>query len=86
MATQEERLTQVEQELNQFKTDTIRSYQNMALEVTWIKGLTEDTVKRLMLVDHRFNLVDQQLKDLHNKSDEQTVLLTKILAQLQEKS
>jgi len=43
-------------------------YQEMALQVTMSKGLTEDTVKRLMQlrvqVDKRYNSTDQQLAEV----------------------
>src|SRR5712691_533879 len=48
MPTQEERLTTVEYGLKQFKTETIKAYQEVALELTMVKGLCEDAVKRLM--------------------------------------
>src|SRR2546429_7263772 len=43
-------------------------YEEMALQVTMTKGLTEDAVKRLMQlrvqVDKRFNSTDQQLAEV----------------------
>jgi hypothetical protein len=47
MPTQEERLETVEYGLRQYKTETIKAYQEMAIEITMVKGLTEDVVKRL---------------------------------------
>ncbi|HLJ32492.1 MAG TPA: hypothetical protein VKU38_02525 [Ktedonobacteraceae bacterium] len=65
MPTAEERLTTLEFDFDQFKAETTTYYQEMALQVTMSKGLTEDAVKRLMQlrvqVDQRFNSVDQQL-------------------------
>lgn len=43
MATPEERLATLEQ----FRTETMRAYANMAYEVTILKGLGEDSIKRL---------------------------------------
>src|SRR5436305_15288221 len=68
MPTQEERLTTLEYNLDQFKAEATSYYQEIALQVTMSKGLTEDAVKRLMQlrvqVDKRFNSTDQQLAEV----------------------
>jgi len=68
MPTQEERLTTLEYHLDQFKAEATTYYQEMAMQVTMSKGLTEDAVKRLMQlrvqVDKRFNSTDQQLAEV----------------------
>ena len=68
MPTQEERLTTLEYYFDQFKAEATSYYQEMALQVTMTKGLTEDAVKRLMQlriqVDKRFNSTDQQLAEV----------------------
>lgn len=68
MPTQEERLTRLEFDFNQFKAETTTYYQEMAMQVTMSKGLTEDAVKRLMQlriqIDKRFTTVEQQLDEL----------------------
>ena len=68
MPTQEERLTTLEYDFDQFKAEATSYYQEMALQVTMTKGLTEDAVKRLMQlrvqVDKRFNSTDQQLTEV----------------------
>src|SRR5260221_7857981 len=65
MPTSDERLTTLEYNLDQFKAEAPTYYQEMAMQVTMSKGLTEDAVKRLMQlriqVDKRFNSTDQQL-------------------------
>jgi len=82
MSTQEERLETVEYNLRQFKTETIRAYQDMAFEMTMIKGLTEDTVKRLAklsdTMENRFERVDTRLDRVES-------MLAQILARLPEK-
>ena len=96
MPTQEERLETVEYGLKQFKTETIKAYSEMAIELTMVKGLTEDAVKRLALlktqIDQRFDTLNQQITDgkqdildLHVKFDQQKDLLLQILARLPEK-
>lgn len=68
MPAQEERLTRLELDFNQFKAETTSYYQEMAMQVTMSKGLTEDAVKRLMQlriqVDKRFTSTDQQLDEV----------------------
>ncbi|HEY4389172.1 MAG TPA: hypothetical protein VGN34_32395 [Ktedonobacteraceae bacterium] len=68
MSTYENRLQLVEYGLNQFKIETIQAYQDSAMELTMLKGLTEDAVKRLlalkMQIDQRFNAVDQQIAEV----------------------
>ncbi len=82
MPTQEERLETVEYGLRQFRTETIKVYQEVALELTMVKGLTEDAVKRLatikVQIDQRFDTLNQQMtdakqdvSDLHVKFDQQ---------------
>ncbi len=65
MPTQEERLGAVESGLKQFQTETVKAYHEMALEVTMMKGLTQDSVKRLInlerTMDERFNNVELRL-------------------------
>ena len=74
MPTQEERLTTLEFDLNQFKAEATTYYQEMAMQVTMSKGLTEDAVKRLMQlriqVDKRFTSTDQQLAEMKQDLNE----------------
>jgi hypothetical protein len=62
MPTQEERLDALENNLEHLKTDTIKAYGEMAMEITMVKGLTEDAVHRLAAlkdqIEHRFGRVD----------------------------
>ncbi len=80
MPTQEERLETVEYNLRQFKTETIKAYQDMAFEMTMIKGLTEDAIKRLAMlrdavekrfdaVDQRFSTIDQHFSTIDQRLD-----------------
>src|SRR5437588_11745184 len=68
MPTPEERLTTLEYDFDQFKAEPTTYYEEMAVQVTMSKGLTEDAVKRLMQlrvqVDKRFNSIDQQLVEV----------------------
>ncbi len=89
MSTQEERLETVEYNLRQFKTETLRAYQDMAFEMTMIKGLTEDTIKRLAklsdTMEKRFERVDTRLDRVDIRLDRVESILAQILARLPEK-
>ncbi len=65
MPTQEERLTILEYDLKQYKTETVKAYGEMAIEMIMVKGLTEDSVKRLASlktqIEQRFERVDMRL-------------------------
>ncbi|HYU71228.1 MAG TPA: hypothetical protein VEL31_00990, partial [Ktedonobacteraceae bacterium] len=53
--------------LRQFRTETIKACQEMAMEMAMVKGLTEDTIKRLATIkvqlDQRFDTLNQQITD-----------------------
>ena len=92
MPTQEERLTTVEYDLKQFKTETIKAYQEVALELTMVKGLCEDAVKRLMTLrtalDQHMTEVRQDVHQLQTQVEQRfnhtETLLIQILARLPE--
>ena len=96
MPTQEERLTILEYDLKQYKTETIKAYSEMAIEMTMVKGLTEDAVKRLAslrtqveqlseLVDTRLDAMDAHLVQMDTRLDKVENILSQILARLPEK-
>src|SRR5437588_8476657 len=68
MPTSDERLTILEYNFDQFKAEATTYYQEMAMQVTMTKELTEDAVKRLMQlriqVDKRFDSTSQQLIEM----------------------
>ena len=89
MPTQEERLTILEYDLKQYKTETIKAYGEMAIEMTMVKGLTEDAVKRLASlkteIEQRFVRVDTHLDAMDAHLDQMENMLAQILARLPEK-
>jgi flagellar capping protein FliD len=96
MPTQEERLTILEYDLKQYKTETVKAYGEMAIEMIMVKGLTEDTVKRLASlktqieqrferVDMRLDAMDAHLDSMDTRLDRVENLLAQILARLPEK-
>ena len=82
MPTPEERLTTLEYGLDQFKAEATTYYQEMAMQVSMTRGLTEDAVKRLMQlriqVDKRFNSTDQQLVEVKQELTEVKQELAKV--------
>jgi predicted nucleic acid-binding Zn-ribbon protein len=67
MPTQEERLQTLEYGLKQFKTETIKAYGEVAIELTMVKGLTEDAVKRLASLRMQVEQVDQRFVNLNQQ-------------------
>ncbi len=93
MPTQEERLETVEFNLRQFKTETIKAYGDMAYEIVVIKGLGEDSIKRLAAVarqienmDERLSTIEHHLETMKSQVDQRfdavETMLTQILARL----
>ena len=96
MPTQEERLTKLEFDLKQFKTETIKAYGDMAFEMTIVKGLTENAIgrlaalsditeKRFERVDIRLDAMDAHLGSMDKRLERVENILTQILARLPEK-
>ena len=75
MATQEERLTIVEYDLKQFKTETIKAYGEIAIELIMVKGLTEDAIKRLATMRQDISEVKTTLSEHTRVLSEHTTLL-----------
>jgi hypothetical protein len=93
MPTQEERLQTLEYGLKQFKTETIKAYGEVAIELIMVKGLTEDAVKRLASlgmqveqVDQRFVNLNQQITGIQQEISGLKDLLLQVLARLPERS
>jgi F0F1-type ATP synthase delta subunit len=88
VTTQEERLTILEYDLKQYKTETIKAYGEMAVELTMVKGLTEDAVKRLASLkaqmEQRFERLDTRLEAVDAHLDRMENVLSQILARLPE--
>ena len=89
MPTQEERLDAVEYNLRQFKTETIKAYQDMAFEMTIIKGLTENAIGRLATlgdttakhfesVDIRLDAMDAHLESMDNRLNQMNIRLDRV--------
>ncbi len=86
MPTQEERLTILEYDLKQYKTETIKAYGEMAIETIMVKGLMEDAVKRLASlkteIEQHFVRMDTRLDQMDTRLDRLENMLTQILARL----
>ena len=96
MPTQEERLTILEYNLKQFKTETIKAYGDMAFEMTIVKGLTENAIGRLAAlsdktekhfehVDIRLDAMDAHLESMDKRLERVENMLAQVLARLPEK-
>ena len=96
MPTQEERLTILEYDLKQYKTETIKAYGEMAIETIMVRGLIEDAVKglsslrtqfeqRFERVDARLDAMDAHLGSIDTRLDRVENMLAQILARLPEK-
>lgn len=95
MPTNEERISTLEFNLDQFKTETMHSYSDMAYRITMLQGLTEDAIKRLAAfrnemnefradTKNRFDLVDDRLNQMYDELNAHTLLLHQILDKLNE--
>ena len=86
MPTPEERLLTVENDLKQFKAETTKAYQEMAVEVTMVKGLTEDLIIRLatikVQIDQRFGQVDARLDRVDARLDRVETRLDRVETRL----
>ena len=86
MPTQAERLTTLEFDLKQFKTETLKAYTDMAYEMMILKGLEEDSIKRLVAlgrrVDELYELVDLRFNQVLDEFNAHSLLLRQILERL----
>ncbi len=86
MPTPEERLVTLEQ----FRTETMRAYADMAYEVTILKGLGEDSIKRLAALGRDVQEVKAQISELDTRVttrlDDITSQLALVLQKLDEKT
>ena len=86
MLTQEELLETLTSNLKQFQTETVKAYGEMAVELTMVKGLTEDAVKRLASLkdhmEHRFERVASRFERVNSRLGRLENLLVQVLARL----
>jgi hypothetical protein len=85
MPTQEERLASLES----FRTETLYAYKDMAYEMTIVKGLGEDSIKRLAELrreaNQHFDETNDRLNQMYDEINAHTLLLHQILERLPEK-
>jgi hypothetical protein len=91
MATQEERLSQVELNLSLFKTETVKAYGDMAVELTLVKGLAIKAIEQLVSVqmtlhEHtkRLDSIDSRLDRMDSHFERVEAMLSQILARFSE--
>lgn len=78
MPTQEERLTILEYGLKQYKTETIKAYGEMAIEMIMVKGLVEDAVKRLASLRTQVEQMDTRLDRMDARLDQMGTGLNRV--------
>ena len=78
MATTEERFASLES----FRTETLFAYKDMALELVVVKGLGEDTIKRLSSLQRDVNAIRDDLQAVQETLSEHLSLLNLILSRL----
>ncbi|GHO88323.1 hypothetical protein [Dictyobacter formicarum] len=69
MPTQEERLTTVENDLKQFKAETVRAYQDSAVDLALVKGLAMGAYERLNAVRSQIADFKQDMLDRFERQD-----------------
>jgi hypothetical protein len=90
MPTQDERIGTLEYNLNMFKTETFKAYQDLTMETVMLKGLMEDSIKRSMIMrnqierleqnmNSRFESLEQNMNDRFKAQDERFDRLEKLL-------
>ena len=84
MATTEERFRALEE----FRTETLHAYREMAYETTVLMGLMEDAIKRQAAlerkVDELHELVDFRFNQVIDEQNSHAMLLHQILQKLDE--
>jgi chromosome segregation ATPase len=55
MSTQEERLQMVESGLKHFKTETVKAYGDMAVDLTLVKGISLKSMERLTIIETKLD-------------------------------
>ena len=83
MPTQEERLTILEYGLKQYKTETIKAYGEMAIEMIMVKGLVEDAVKRLASLRTQVEQMDTRLDRMDARLDQMGTGLDRVNTHLE---
>jgi hypothetical protein len=69
MPTQEERLGMVESDLKQFKAETLKAYRDVVMDLGMVKGLTLDTVGRLINLTKQVESLDYDMKTRFDAQD-----------------
>jgi hypothetical protein len=88
MPTQEERLAAVEFGLAQFKTESIQAHQEVAMELTMVKGLTHDSIRRLtelrIETNQRFNVVHQEMAEMRLETNQRFNVVHQEMAEMRQ--
>ncbi|HAH00777.1 MAG TPA: hypothetical protein DCL75_18420 [Ktedonobacter sp.] len=82
MGTQEERVTTLEQTFATFRKETAARTQEIEENTTIMLGVMRSQGRDIRRIFESLETINQRLDRLETKSDEQTTLLTQILARL----
>ena len=82
MGTQEERVTTLEQTFATFRKETATRMQEIEENTTIMLGVMRSQGRDIRRIFESLEIINQRLDRLETKSDEQTTLLTLILARL----
>ena len=82
MGTQEERVTTLEQTFATFRKETATRTQEIEENTTIMLGVIRSQGRDIRRIFESLETINQRLDRLETKSDEQTTLLTQILARL----
>jgi hypothetical protein len=66
MATYEERVEKLEYHFDLFKGETVKAYQDMAMELTIVKGLSEDSIVRLQRLENQVEILNLRVGNLEH--------------------
>ena len=82
MGTQEERVTTLEQTFATFRKETATRTQEIEENTTIMLGVMRSQGRDIRRIFESLETINQRFDRLETKSDEQTTLLTQILARL----
>jgi len=82
MGTQEERVTTLEQTFATFRKETAARTQEIEENTTIMLGVMRSQGRDIRRIFESLETINQRFDRLETKSDEQTTLLTQILARL----
>ncbi len=72
----------VESDLQHFKTETVKAYGDMAVDLTLVKGIALKSMERLTIIEIKLDNHTERFDRLETRQDEQTRVLHEHTARL----